>query len=61
MQEKTARELRESWSDKDCVHPGYDKEYDLGADTGDFVCIQCGEYLTKAEIEEIDSVKKKSE
>ena len=26
-----------------CEHTRKDKEYDLGADTGDWVCLDCGE------------------
>ena len=37
--------LRKAWKAKGnphCDHPSVDKEYDLGADTGDEVCTICG-------------------
>lgn len=45
MQLGEAMELRERWiakGDPPCNHPHLDKEYDLGADTGDYVCTTCG-------------------
>lgn len=42
MQAKTARRLREAWGDKPCNHPNLEKEYELGSDTGDYVCTSCG-------------------
>lgn len=38
---KAAR-LRREWGDKPCDHPQIEKEYYLGSDTGDYVCIRCG-------------------
>jgi hypothetical protein len=43
MQAKDANRLRQKWGDKPCTHPKFDKEYDLGAQTGDYVCTTCGE------------------
>lgn len=38
---KAAKKSRE-WGDKSCNHPKIEKEYYLGADTGDYVCTTCG-------------------
>ena len=46
MQMKQAQQLRDVWAAKgnpQCDHPRLDKEYHLGADTGDVVCTKCGE------------------
>jgi len=53
MQFSDAQHLRETWGEKPCDHPGYDKEYYLGADTMDKVCTQCGKVLSAEEIAEI--------
>jgi hypothetical protein len=58
MQFTDAQHLRELWGDKPCDHPGYDKEYYLGADTMDKVCTQCGKVLGAEEIAEIKNRKK---
>ena len=45
MQADKAAKLREQWKaagDKPCKHEKTEKEYDLGADTGDRVCSACG-------------------
>lgn len=42
MQLREALELRKKWGDKHCNHPHLEKEYDLGAQTGDWVCTTCG-------------------
>lgn len=38
-----AIQLRKQWGDRPCNHPVLDKEYHLGAATGDYVCTTCGE------------------
>jgi len=46
MQMKEALKLQEEWKRKGCPpckHKHLEKEYDLGADTGDYVCTTCGE------------------
>ena len=43
MQAKRAAQLREAWGNKICNHPHLEKEYELGAATGDYVCTTCGE------------------
>jgi hypothetical protein len=59
MQAKQAQILRDEWGDKPCNHPNYEKEYYLGANTGDKVCTQCGQVLSKDEIENIHRKQKK--
>jgi len=46
MQMEKAARLRRLWKAKGnppCTHSHLDKEYYLGADTGDYVCTTCGE------------------
>jgi hypothetical protein len=43
MQMRDASALRKRWGNKPCSHPHLEKEYDLGAATGDYVCTTCGE------------------
>lgn len=43
MQLKRALELKKEWGDKPCDHPQLVKEYFQGAQTGDYVCTQCGQ------------------
>lgn len=45
-QAKKFNQLQKEWKEKGsppCDHPMRDKEYDLGADTGDRGCLICGE------------------
>jgi len=52
MQADKARDLREKWAAKGnppCNHPELDKEYYLGADSGDQVCTICGKNFTPDE------------
>ena len=42
MQTTKAAKLRDRWGDKPCDHPGWDREYYLGASTGDDICTSCG-------------------
>ena len=54
MQTKEATRLRKMWEAKGnppCDHPNLDKEYYLGAQTGDYVCIACGESFAPSELE----------
>ncbi len=59
MQIKKAQQLRDDWGDKPCEHPDFDREYYLGAHTGDYVCVQCGSCLTNEEKEAIETKRKK--
>ena len=45
MQYERAMELQKAWEAKGnppCVHPKVEREYYLGANTGDEVCTTCG-------------------
>lgn len=42
MQLTKANQLRKAWGNAPCDHPNLEKEYFGGADTGDWVCTQCG-------------------
>lgn len=42
MQNDKAQQLQRSWGDKPCEHKSVEKEYFLGAQTGDYVCTTCG-------------------
>ncbi len=42
MQTSEAKDLRDRWGDAPCDHPHIEKEYDLGAATGDWCCTTCG-------------------
>ena len=42
MQLKDAAQLRKDRGDEPCDHPNIEKEYYLGAQTGDYVCTSCG-------------------
>lgn len=44
-----AMELRKEWGNKPCNHPSLEKEYHLGAGTGDYVCTQCGQTRSNKE------------
>lgn len=55
MQSRKADEIRKEWGDKECDHPEFDKEYYLGAQTGDYICTQCGRGFTEQEVKEIES------
>jgi hypothetical protein len=49
MQFDKALELRRRWGDKSCDHPEFEKEYYLGAQTGDYVCTVCGKVFPESE------------
>lgn len=42
MQMDEAARRRREHGDQPCDHSRYEKEYALGADTGDWACIDCG-------------------
>ncbi|MBI5075670.1 MAG: hypothetical protein HZB62_10980 [Nitrospirae bacterium] len=58
MQMDKAQKIRKAWGNKPCPHPTFDKEYCLGSDTGDYICIQCGRSFTKEEKNQIEASKK---
>lgn len=47
MQTSEANQLRKLWGNAPCDHPHLVKEYNLGSDTGDLVCTQCGRSFYK--------------
>ena len=56
MQLAQAAALRRNWEAKGnppCEHPEVDKEYDLGADTGDEVCTTCGTYGPRGTVQRV--------
>ena len=58
MEMKKVQRLRTAWGDKPCDHPDYDRENYRGMDTGDKVCMQCGQMLSD---EEIDKIRRKKQ
>lgn len=54
MQMKDADALIASWGGKPCNHPSLDKEYYLGAQAGDYICVQCGGSFGALEVREIE-------
>ena len=45
MQHDRANKIRRKWEEdghQPCGHGRYEREYFLGADTGDYVCLDCG-------------------
>ncbi|MCL2404511.1 MAG: hypothetical protein FWC92_03070 [Defluviitaleaceae bacterium] len=53
MQTDEACRLRKEWGDKPCSHPNTEREYFLGASTGDFVCTSCGESFNNHELQRV--------
>jgi len=59
---KEAEILAETWGDKPCTHPSFEKEFFVGEingqeesmKTGDYICTQCGRVFTRKEKEEIE-------
>jgi len=54
MQTREAAERREEWGEKPCNHDHVEREYYLGAHTGDYVCTTCGRDFTSMEEVERD-------
>lgn len=55
MQMSKAEQLRRAWAEKGnppCEHPQLDREYYLGADTGDYVCTTCGTVFPDGKVPE---------
>jgi hypothetical protein len=50
MQMNDAKELSNQWGTKPCDHPNFAREYFLGANTGEYVCTQCGQAFTDKEV-----------
>ena len=54
MQISVAERLRKNYGDRPCEHKSFEKEYYLGADTGDFICRTCGSAFTRDEMMKIE-------
>ena len=53
MQIKEAQALRKFWRNAPCDHPHFEKEYYLGADTGDLACTKCGKSLSDYDLDSL--------
>ena len=54
MDYEKAMKLKENWGNKPCPHPSFQKEYYRSSQTGDYVCLQCGETFTPQEKEAME-------
>ena len=52
MQEREARQLRQTWGDKPCGHPAWDHLV-LGRIHDGYVCIRCGQEFTQQQREQL--------
>lgn len=57
MQMKRAEQLKKEWGGKPCTHPAFAKAYDLGRQTGDYLCKQCGTSFTLRAKKEIEAAR----
>jgi hypothetical protein len=51
-------QIRKAWEaagSPPCGHPDADREYYLGSNTGDYVCLTCGEPFSRSEWREIQA------
>ncbi len=46
MQERQARQMRQTWGDKPCAHPAFDVLM-LGSLHDGYVCLRCGQEFTQ--------------
>jgi hypothetical protein len=58
MEYIVAQKLKESWGNKPCDHPHFEKEYYAGAFLINWVCTQCGKEFTIASKLELDYERK---
>jgi hydrogenase maturation factor HypF (carbamoyltransferase family) len=58
MEYNVAQKIKESWGNKPCDHPVFEKEYYVGAFLINWVCTQCGKEFTIAQKLELDSERK---
>lgn len=61
MQMRKAAQRRKEWGEKPCNHDDVDREYYLGAHTGDIVCTICGRNFTNMEEVESDRQKQREQ
>ena len=57
MQARDAAQLRKEWGNKPCDHPKWEREYDLGAQTGDYVCTTCGKVEWEGDFKKMQQAK----
>jgi hypothetical protein len=58
VQMDKAAKIRKAWEaagSPPCEHPDADREYCLGSSTGDYICLTCGESLSRSEWREIQA------
>jgi hypothetical protein len=60
MEYYAAQKLKESWGNKPCDHPNFEKVYYAGAYLITYACTQCGSEFTIAQKLETDEVRKNS-
>ncbi|OHB62729.1 MAG: hypothetical protein A2Y76_10245 [Planctomycetes bacterium RBG_13_60_9] len=60
MQTHEAAKRREEWGEKPCSHDHIEKEYYLGAHTGDYVCTTCGQDFSSTEKARLDQEKQRT-
>ena len=58
MEYYTALKLKESWGNKPCNHPAFEKVYYTGAFLINFACTACGREFTIAQKLSIDEERK---
>jgi hypothetical protein len=58
MKQKRAHELQKAWPGGPCEHPQLAKVYDLGAHTGNFACVKCGQLFTYREKAELTATRR---
>jgi hypothetical protein len=54
-------QIRQQWEASGrspCAHSDFDREYYLGSNTGDYVCISCGESFSRDEVVAIQQNRK---
>ena len=52
MQERQARQQRQEWGDKVCIHPAFD-HLTLGSIHDGYVCIRCGQEFTQEQRDQL--------
>jgi hypothetical protein len=60
MEYYIAQKIKDSWGNKPCDHPRFEKEYYAGAFLINWVCTHCGKEFTIAQKLELDSERKAS-
>lgn len=58
MSPEKARELQIAWGGRPCEHPSFAKERIMGSQTGDSICVQCGESFSPDEMAALNAARK---